>query len=121
MKKTKKSNLIWKTTFFVFWIFIIPVFLVAVIFSIDLSFGLILLIFGVFGTIFNKKLYEYMVRLNVWGFEKMEMNETGQAVKSSAYRKFYRISTFLVGLLLLFIGIFDILLNFGIDLRSLFN
>ena len=119
--KSIKESIKWRFIMVLFFVVIIPTFLSIIIFSISIAFGIIMLIFGVIGTIFNKKLYEYMVKLNVWGFEKMRIDKIGNSVQSHFYRKFYRITTFLFGLIALSIGISSLLEYFGINLESLFK
>ncbi len=126
MKKKSSRHLKWRVGFIIFWIIIVPLIFV-LIGSITeglgfsfLIFGVIFLIFGVIATFFNKKLYGHMIKVNSWGFEKMNMDQMDKAVKSEYYKKFYRVSTFIVGLLLIILGIFSILFYFGIDLRNFF-
>ena len=87
----------------------------------NLGFGIILITCGIISTIFNKQLYAYMVKLNEWGFKKLRKPEYEGATKSKFYKNFYRITTFIVGLVLLILGTFYILLHFDIDLFSLFS
>ena len=53
--------------------------------------------------IFNKKMYDSMVKINVWWFEKIGMPEFGYAFKTNFYQVFYRVSIFSVGIALIYL------------------
>lgn len=124
-KKSYDNHVKWRIFFTIFWVIIIPLFFILLSYignslgSSFLIFGVMFLLLGLIATFFNKRLYEHMVKVNVWGFGKMGAPEFGSAVKSNIYRKFYRIVVSLAGLLLIFLGIFSILLHFGIDLMNI--
>ena len=115
-----QNRLKWWIIFIIFWVVFYLVFSFTIFTVNYFIIGIIFLIFGILGTVLNWKLYEYMVKLNIWGFGKMGISEIERGIRSGFYRKFYRIVTFLVGLLALLIGIFYIFLHFGVDLRTLF-
>lgn len=119
-KSYRYKNLGWATLFTLSWVVLILLIgLLIILYKI--SFGLIMLLLGVLGTLFNRQLYEYMVKLNIWSFEKMGNRKIGEQVKSISYRKLFRISTFLFGLVALYFGITEVLLYYGIDLRTFFK
>lgn len=112
-------HLKWMVLHVVIWVAIMSL-IGFLIFLSELFFGVIMLIFGILGTFFNKWLYNSMIKLNTWGFKKIGIRTIEQEVKSNSYRKLYRTATFLIGLVALYFGITETLLYFGIDLKTLF-
>lgn len=62
---------------------------------------------GIIFTLFNRQAYEFMVRYSFWMSKKIGGREIARATKTTFYRRLYKTSLFIVGLILLDLGMTD--------------
>jgi len=78
---------------------------IALIFWYSNMMFLLWIILGLICTIFNKEVYEYMVKYNFWIAGKIGGQKIVKAAKTKVYMIYYRVLVFVLGIFLLDLGI----------------